>query len=76
MHFVGSVIAAMGFVMWFGGANRLIRRHRTQSRRIFGRSWPVLVNWLALTRWEWLRLFALAIASLAVVSLGLWLGAL
>jgi hypothetical protein len=66
-----SVIAAVGIVMWFGGANRLLWPHRIYSRRIFGRRWPVLVNWLALSRREWLRLFVLAIASLVLTLFGL-----
>jgi hypothetical protein len=71
---VASAIVAFGLVMWLGGANSLLRRHRIHSRRIFGRRWPVGVNWLSLTGGEWLRLFALTISALAVMMLGFWVG--
>jgi hypothetical protein len=72
-QFASSVVVAIGLVMWLGGGNRLLRRHRILSRRIFGRRWPVLVNWLALSGREWLQLFALAIAALTIMALGFWL---
>jgi hypothetical protein len=69
-QFASSVIIAVGVVTWFGGANRLLRPHRIYSRRIFGRRWPVLVKWSALTGRKRLQLFALAIAALTVMALG------
>jgi hypothetical protein len=50
---VASAMVAFGLVMWLGGANSLLLRHRIHSWRIFGRRWPVGVNWLALTGGEW-----------------------
>jgi hypothetical protein len=70
---VSSVIAAVGIVMWIGGVNRLVRPHRIYSRRIFGRRWPVLVNWFALSGREWLQLLALAIAAATLTTFGFWL---
>jgi hypothetical protein len=65
----GLIVA--GFLTGSVGGNVLLWPYSTK-RRVFGRRWPVRVEWSSLRGRDWLRLFALAAAAFVLMALGLF----
>ena len=65
------LLIGTGMLMWLVGGNLLLRRH-CKTKRVFGRDWPVRVEFSSLGAREWLQLLALAVAALAVLATGLF----
>jgi hypothetical protein len=65
-QFVGSAIIVVGLLMWIVGGGNLALRWR-------GHRWLSFSDWRALSGWQRLQMFALAVAWLALGALGYWL---